>query len=468
MSEVRSQWAVHASLAALGLLCAIGMWRVVAGIGLHVPLDPNEGWNAYHAAAAMSGHALYPGAHAYLVNNYPPLSYYIVGLLGLLVGDNIVAGRIVSLLSLAAIAWGMMVAARRMGASRTEAVLPPLLFAAGLLLFTDYAGMDDPQMLAHAVATSGLVVLLAHPRTTKILAVAALLFVLAFFVKHAVVAMPIAATIWLFLRDRRSALRLAGFGIAFLVLGLIMFRLTYGVSLLSVIATARSYSFEALREGLLAWLRWSGVLFIGLAALLWLRRNDPFVQLCAIYTGIATATGAVFLGGAGVDPNVLFDADIALALSAALLIATFRGWQRAALVAVYAAPLLFFAVTNEEWLAINLQRHPLRAEATVAGQDIAFMSERKGPALCEMLSFCYWSGKPPAVDVFNVGQQFETKTRSDAELVREVDAKRFAVIQFDPDSPYSLGEDIHNAMARAYRVHHVDEFGTFYVPRTPL
>jgi hypothetical protein len=204
--------------------------------------------------------------------------------------------------------------------------------------------------------------------------------------------------------------------------------------------------------------------FLGLAVLLWFRGRDPFVQLCAIYAAIATATGAVFLGGAGVDPNVLFDADIALGLSAALLLTAFRGWRGAA-GAAYAAPLLFFAAANEEWLEMNLQRHPLQAEAAVAGQDIAFMAARKGPALCEMLSFCYWSGKPPAVDVFNVGQQFETNARSDAELTRAVDAKRFAVIQFDPDSPYSLGENIHNAMDRAYRVHHVDEYGTFYVPR---
>ena len=29
-------------------------------IGLRVPLDPNEGWNAYHALAAMTGAPLYP------------------------------------------------------------------------------------------------------------------------------------------------------------------------------------------------------------------------------------------------------------------------------------------------------------------------------------------------------------------------------------------------------------------------
>ncbi len=116
MSHARSRLALRIALSALGLVCLAGLWRVVAAVGLHVPLDPNEGWNAYHAAAAMSGQALYPGPQAYLVNNYPPLSYYVVGIAGLIVGDNIVAGRIVSLLALGAVAWAMAAAGRRMGA----------------------------------------------------------------------------------------------------------------------------------------------------------------------------------------------------------------------------------------------------------------------------------------------------------------------------------------------------------------
>jgi len=66
--------ALHAILALLGLLCAVGLWRVVTVLGITMAFDPNEGWNAYHTAALMSGHALYPGHTAYLVNNYPPLS----------------------------------------------------------------------------------------------------------------------------------------------------------------------------------------------------------------------------------------------------------------------------------------------------------------------------------------------------------------------------------------------------------
>jgi hypothetical protein len=457
--------ALVAVLALLGLICAVGLWRVVTVLGLALPFDPNEGWNAYHTAALMRGHALYPGHAAYLVNNYPPLSFYVVGVAGWIVGDNIAAGRLVSLFAVAAIALAMTIVARRQGADRAVSLLPALWFVAGLLISTDYVGMDDPQMLAHAVSICGLLVLTQKPASRFSVAGAALLFVAAFFVKHNVVALPVAAFLWLLFEDRKRALKLAGYGILFVAVGLVAFRLIYGVSLLAVVATARLYSVDQLVAALLHWLYWTGFAVLALAVLAAIRLRDHAVRFCAIYAAVAIAIGGYFLGGAGVDPNVMFDADIALGLSLALVVQRLGGWVRPAAAAVLAAPLLFTAATDKEWQVIYLDFHAVAEESFIAHGDIAFMAAQKGPGLCEMLSFCYWAGKPPAVDMFNVGQQFETGTRSDAEVVRDVAAKRYAVIQFDPGEPYALGENVANALAHSYRLHHSDDFGIFYVPR---
>jgi hypothetical protein len=51
-----------------------GMIRPLLSIGRYLPLDPNEGWNAYFADAAIHGGVLYPAADALITNNYPPLS----------------------------------------------------------------------------------------------------------------------------------------------------------------------------------------------------------------------------------------------------------------------------------------------------------------------------------------------------------------------------------------------------------
>jgi hypothetical protein len=461
MTTTLPRTALLAVVAATGILCAIALVRVVMILGLPFPFDPNEGWNAYLTAGMLHGGKLYPGHEAYLVNNYPPLSFYVVGLIGQLTGDLIVAGRLVSLVAVGAIGLTMLNLARLHGATTSMSWLAPLWFTAGLLIFTDYVGMDDPQLLAHAVSLAGLLMLVRYPEK---IALAAALFVTAFFIKHAVIALPIAAFLWLALEDRRRAMRLAGYGGGFVLVGLIAFRLGYGVSLLAVVATARTYSLDQLVSAFGHWLIWTGPAIATLAVLAWRVRTSA-VRLWAIYAAVAMLIGTYFLGGAGVDPNVMFDADIALAIALTLALQQVHGWTRPAVAAGLTLPLFFVAADNSEWQESYLDFPAIRAEAAVAHRDIAFMARAKGPGLCEMLAFCYWAGKPVAVDMFNIGQAFETGTRSDADIARAVHDKRYAVIQFDPGEPYALGENVYQALMASYRLHHSDDFGSFYVPR---
>ena len=120
------------------------------------------------------------------------------------------AGRLVSLTAFFFVLWGIFAAAVRLGCTRSEGAFAALLFALGMLSFTDYVAMNDPQMLAHALATGGFLILLKAPRTGRRIGAAALLFVLAFFVKHNVAVMAAAMLLWLFFADRKAALRLAG------------------------------------------------------------------------------------------------------------------------------------------------------------------------------------------------------------------------------------------------------------------
>ena len=131
-------------------------------IGAHVPLDPNEGWNAYLARAAISGGPLYP--QGLMINNYPPLSFYIVGALSTITGDPIVAGRLVSLIAFFAVAGGIIACLREMGADVLASLFGCLFFAASLLIASDYVAMNDPQLLGHALQLAGLSLLLQSRR----------------------------------------------------------------------------------------------------------------------------------------------------------------------------------------------------------------------------------------------------------------------------------------------------------------
>lgn len=438
--------------AALALACMAGLAHAAMLVPQHVALDPNEGWNAYHALAAMSGGALYPPPESFLANNYPPLSYYVVGAVGWLTGDEIVAGRAVSLASLIAVASAIFVCARRIGAGREASLFGVLWFVLGLLVFTDYVGMDDPQLLGHAVAMMGFLLLLRGNT-----AGAALAMTLALFVKHNLVALPLAALIWLALTDRKAAARFAAWGIGFGVLGLTLFRLVYGVNLWSELASPRLYSLATLGDNVTAWTIWGGAGMAVMTALLLVRRNDRDVALCALYALVAVALGLVFAGGAGVDMNVWFDAAIALSLGIALALDRLpRDPHKLFAAGAYVLALVCGLALDwdDVW-----QRPPS------ADPDIAFLKGHPGPALCEMLSLCYWAGKRAEVDVFNTGQAFATAKRGDAPLVGEIEARRFAAMEFDSMDDFALGPRVKRAVLANYRVDHENDNGVFLVPR---
>jgi hypothetical protein len=471
MRRVGADFSIAAALiAAFGLCCAAGLYHAAAPIGLPVPLDPDEGWNAYLQASAVSGGALYPPANSFLINNYPPLSFYLIGGLGALVGDNIVAGRIVSLASFLFLTGAIAACARAMGAQWTSAILGSLYFAAVLLLFSDYVGMNDPQLLGHAIQISGLYLLLRERRSAFATLVAALLFVTSFFVKHNLVALPLTALGWLIAYDRKSALRFGLAGAIFGALGLLAFHLTYGASLLPFLASARSYSLGNVERLGLAALPWLSVPSAGCALLVYLARGEKHAVFCVLYAATALGAGLFFLGGAGVDVNVLFDAAIALSLGAALVlerVATWRLPALAAIVALYLVPLALsrWLMPGSEWRSAEFWTNPLGDEAKTGRADIALLKDHPGSALCETLALCYWAGKRPEVDVFNLGEAFRMGARSDRELLNRINRRDFAIVEFEEPPPFGLGDNVDRAVERNYRVTRTSDDGIFLTPR---
>jgi hypothetical protein len=426
------------ALAVLPLLA-----RNILAVPMLVPLDPNEGWNAAHALAAMAGVALYPPPQSLILNNYPPLSFYIVGELGRLTGDAVIAGRILSLLAFLAACGGIALVLRQMECGARARLFAVLFFAAMLLIASDYVGMDDPQLAGHAVQLAALLLLL---RGNSI--VAALAFAASLFLKHNLLALPLAAGAWLLWQDRQAGLRFLLCGIAALGFGLLLFRLFYGVSLPTELAAPRLVLLANLRFAVMH-LWWAA---LPLAALLALRGS--WKNCCLMYTGAGLMLGLVLSAGDGVDANGFFDLAIACALTLGLAL------DRApALAALSAVPLPLF-------LAFNFSDNNFfftRDFAAQSARDIAFLKSRPGLALCDQLSLCLWAGKPAAVDVFNVGEEIKTGARDPAPLAGMVAARYFAVLQLqDLDA---LGPLVRAAIEKHYRSDHSDDNGSFLIPR---
>jgi hypothetical protein len=420
--------------------------RNLLAIPVHAPLDPNEGWNAAHAIALLTGHALYPAPQSLMVNNYPPLSFYLIAGLSRHSHDPIIIGRWLSLLSFIATGVGVTAALRQMRCQAGPAVFGGLFFAAVLLITSDYVGMDDPQLLAHALQVTGLVLLLRER-----LILAAVLFAASLFIKHNLLALPLAAGLWLSLQEPRAGLSFLLWTTAMVLALLIVFQLHFGFSLLDQLTAPRRWAFTNLAHAVphLWWM------LLPLAAMTgaW---PDRFSFLAGLYGAIALVLGLGFAGGDGVDANAFFDLVIALSLGLGLVLERGRWTEVAA--AASLPLLLFLAVTfhdNDFFFTRDF-----RAQSA---SDIHFLSSRSGPVLCEQLSLCLWAGKPAEVDVFNISEQILLGSRDPSALAKLISDRHFGALQLEDLN--ALGPVVRNAIAAHYLIHHQDDNGMFLIPR---
>lgn len=460
---------------ALGIVVAVAFVRDLSLLFVRMPFSPNEGWNAYYADNAFRG-GLYPNPPSMMYNNYPPLSFLLVGAFGKLIGDNIFAGRIIALASTVATTLLVSMIARRMKCGRIECVLSALLFAASPWVLTDYAFFDDPQFLGQALGTAGFMLVLTQSERDRTVAPGTFLLVAAGFIKHIFVAQPVALTIWLWRYRPHAAISFVLVGAALTAAGIMAADFAFRTSLLAHIASPRIYEFTRTLGHPATWLITEA---IPLGVTLWLLRysGDRYAELCAIYAIVAVGVGVLLSGGQGVGGNALFDASIAVALGAGVLLDRLHKGSKAPrwlgenparkIAIACAAPMAIvlaasmFAPRPPGSSIIK----PLAPDEAAAASDIAFVADHKGPAFCEALAFCYWARKAPEVDAFGLPEAFKRHMRSTSDLTRLLDAHYFSTVQLNPRSLFAYSAELRCAFARDYRIDHTDAFGQFLLPR---
>lgn len=413
-----------AGVALLGVVL-FGMTRPVLTLGRYIPLDPNEGWNAYFADAAINGGVLYPPADALITNNYPPLSFYIVGAVGRLTGDTIFAGRVIALLSLLFVAWSIYhwlqivlepqkVAADkadRPPGGRAPAVIAALTFLAYAVTYgRAYVAMDDPQWLAHALMLGGLLVLWRRPQDTTHIVLGALLMMAAGWTKHLLIPLPITVSLWLLWRSRPAFAKWLISAILILAIATSLAGWFHGERMFQSLNEPREYMrWKAVTEATAALRYFGPMVALWLAALLKERMRER-MAFVSLYLMISTGVAVFAAGGAGVDVNSFFDPLIALCLIVGLALEQLSTGARplgAPAAVALAICLIIYGV-----IVAPLQLRDIRnidADEQTALQDIQVIKENgHGRAACEMLNLCYWARSAFTVDFFYFGQQLKT------------------------------------------------------------
>lgn len=463
------RWAIGA----LALLVALQLFSDAMLAPLRVPFDHSEGWNAFNTNAAMAGHGLYPDTSSLWFNNYPPLSFWLVGEFGRLFDDYIVVERYIALMSAVVAAGFVAATARGMKCTRAESLAAAVLFLASPWVSAKFAGIADPQMLGHALGCAGFAVVVGAPKNTVALVFGALLLTLALFVKPIFIVQPLALLLWLTLAEPASALLLGALGACFCGLGVCAANAGLGVDLLKHLLFARAYSLSRMFSHPGQWLITGIVPLVTTISLLAVKR-DHSALLCGIYAVVAMAFSLFFCGGEGVGGNPTIDLSIATSLGLMVFANRCRARMTSYMVesrpeiAIGAAALCLFAALAASmafgWDSGSTIRERF-GERSISADDIDLIRRTPGTGLCETASLCYWGGKREEVDVWGMSQALKTHTRNEAELVRALSSKRYGVIQLERRSSFFQFREVRATLESNYRLYHVDPLGSFFVRR---
>jgi hypothetical protein len=407
------------AVATLALLAALFLVWPVWRATLPLEIWGNEGWNAYHADAAAHGGLLYPPPDGLVANNYPPLSFLLIGGLGRLFGDPLYIGRVLSLAAVLALGCAVAAMVRSFGGRVAGAAVGGLWFVATMARFFDfYVGMNEPQLLAQAIMAAGFVWFLTRMAAGRAVEPAVLVMVAAGFFKHNIVVMPAAALIWLALHDRRRALRAALVGSAAAALGLVLCAVAFAPDFVADMLMPRGYYVERTLKalgrlqfvlpGLAIWSVWA-----------WSERTGKAARFTALMIGLSLASYLAQKSGAGVDENAQFELVFATAVGVGLAFERLpfgelrARWPAAAIaLAILAVLAIRLLASTRAEFALVLASPGYRAlaaeHAAVAHAEAARVAAIPSPVACSNLVVCRAAGKPFVYDHFKVQQMLET------------------------------------------------------------
>ena len=428
-------WAL-AVLAALFLVWPV--WRAF----LPLEIWGNEGWNAYHADTVLRGGALYPPPGGLVANNYPPLSFYIVGALARLFGDALYVGRALSILATLGIGVAAAIVVRRLSGSRAASFIAGLWFVATMARFFDYyVGMNEPQLLGQAIMVWGLVWLLKRHAQGRAVEPAVLVMVLAGFVKHNIIVVPVVALIWVARDNWWLGLRAAIVGGVAAALGLAICALLFAPHFIADMLMPRTYELarsftnlgrlQFILPALVLWAIWA-----------WPERRAKPAQFTALMIGAALIMYMVQKAGSGVDENAQFELVFAAAIGIGLAYDRLpgdplrTGWSpnaiRVLVLGVLIARLLLSTRLEFAAVLFSPQYRAMAAEhAAVARSEAARVAAIPGPVACSNLVICRAARKPFVFDPFKTDMMVATGTISAFQLYDTM--RRQAIIPDDTD-----------------------------------
>ncbi|MEO6842661.1 MAG: glycosyltransferase family 39 protein [Bradyrhizobium sp.] len=392
-----------------------------------IEIWPTEAWNAYFQDAAAAGRPLYPSADQLIQNNYPPLSFYAIGYLGRLFGDNLFVGRAVSVIALLCVSVEIFFAIRILVGGVIGAAGGALWYAAMMAHSSElYIGTNDPQLAGEAIMMAALVWFLARDRDGKSAQAPLLLMVIAGFWKHNIVAIPVTAIGWLLLRDGKRATRPLLVSAAAAAGGLLLCTAIFGRAFPENLFATREYAWAHV-VGHLGHLQWSALALVIWASWAWSDRASRAARFTALHVATGFCTCILQWFGHGVGRNAEFDLIIALGIGIGVALERIETSLLARRIGIDGArDLLLLALilrlilSDRQGSALVLLSPEFRSLGPKAQQMVRNEADRvaaiPGDVFCSNKVVCRAAGKPFVVDEFKTEELVATGKATAAEI----------------------------------------------------
>jgi hypothetical protein len=325
-------------------------------------------------------------APPYVIANYPPLFMLAQVPFVWLFGPAMWYGRLISLVSVAAVALFVGLTLHALTRDRLASLAGALIFPA-MPYVVRWSSLSRVDSLGLALSWAGLFIVARWPQKRWSVFVSALLLVAAVYTRQTyILAAPLAAFVWLASQgQRRRALQTAAIagGACLLLFAVLNISTGEGFFLNTVTANLNDFRWERVSLNALGALLACPVLLLSSLALLLLtpRKGNGAWWLVAPYL-IASIPTAVLVGKVGSDVNYLLELSAALGLATGAFIA----WQRRrprlriALIALLAVQML--ALTQSSRVASGLQNYVIDQRAEVA-QLSRMVAGTNGPVLTD-------------------------------------------------------------------------------------
>ena len=361
---------------------------------------------------------------------------------GRLIGDAVLAGRLLSLISVIAIATAIALSVRRLGGTQAAAVISAAFYIAMMSrFFKSYVGLNEPQLLSHAIMAFGFLAFLGARSRDRGYVMPVLVMAFAGFVKHNIIAMPLTAFAWLGMNRWREALKCLCVAAVVIVTGIAICYVSFGRDFFLNIFAPRQYS---LKKAIRSYkdLQWVSVGLVACLCNACARWRDQSVRLCSVLIAIALAAFFLQRTGVGVWTSAQFDLVIAVAIGLGLAYTQVPLWPLARrLPLAVAQAILLLAICAR--LLVPKDLEPIRAlvnrrfknEIAVREQAMADSVERvrrtPGDVFCPTL-ISYRAGKPFVVDHFNAEQRMLAGALPKDAITARVAAGVLTIVKTDP------------------------------------